>query len=318
MFEIINNITLEKNITANINNNNVNTIQDQFLSTPIFNELNKYLISKEIEFVNVLTEEKKDNNKNITSTNFIIHSLLNIFNSKDIYLNSNNFDSLKNNKVKKKKIDSYNKNLLKKIIFFKNVKYFKDKEVNKKSKILNVKPLPFQSSKNKNQFFPVNALNNMNITKNLHIINSNNQLDQKKNNFFNIDTDTSKFIKNGKNIIFDTDIKSYKNNFFTLKNANKTDNFMCEINFLKKSEKKEHCKSTIEPLIFYDSQNSIEWKKLINQKILLSISNKDNQAEIHLKPDCLGAIYIKINIKNDQAILNFISDRNEVRSFLEN
>ncbi|WP_367678091.1 flagellar hook-length control protein FliK [Buchnera aphidicola] len=105
---------------------------------------------------------------------------------------------------------------------------------------------------------------------------------------------------------------------FLSKNINKIDYSIRNTHVLKDFNKKELLKKNVDPFFFIDSKNSIEWKKSISQKILLSISNKENQAKIYLQPENLGSIYIKIKMKDDQAILSFISNNNEVRIFLNN
>ncbi|QFQ32950.1 hypothetical protein FQV33_02430 [Buchnera aphidicola (Aphis fabae)] len=62
----------------------------------------------------------------------------------------------------------------------------------------------------------------------------------------------------------------------------------------------------------------MQWKKAISQQVLLSISNKENKAEIRLQPESLGSIYVKIQMKDDQAKLKFISDHTEIKNFLNN
>ncbi|QCI20236.1 flagellar hook-length control protein FliK [Buchnera aphidicola (Brachycaudus cardui)] len=157
----------------------------------------------------------------------------------------------------------------------------------------------------------------LNIINNAYLIKSNHHYNHKKINFNNINQDRCKNIKNKENVISFLNIKHHKNNLFPLKNINKIDTCMRNTYLLKENNKKEVIRTYTEPFFFHSSKNSIEWKKSISQKIHLAIANKENQAEIYLKPESLGAIYIKINMKHDQAVLSFISNNNEVRKFLD-
>ena len=81
---------------------------------------------------------------------------------------------------------------------------------------------------------------------------------------------------------------------------------------------KKHVQFDTNALKILLSKRDDEWKTAINYQILLSMSNKENKAEIFFKPEYFGSIYIKINMKKDKAILNFISNHNEIKVFLKN
>ncbi|AHG60288.1 flagellar hook-length control protein FliK [Buchnera aphidicola] len=172
--------------------------------------------------------------------------------------------------------------------------------------------------KNKNLYVQNNKSNNINIKKKLDLIKLNHSYNHEQVNFRKIDQDHINGIKNQKNIILLTDFKNYKNSLFLSKNINQIDNFLRNTNLIKDTNQKKTLQLNTEPSFFCHSENSMEWKKSVSQKILLSISNKDNQAEIYLKPENLGLIYIKIIMKDDEATLNFISNHNEVRMSLDN
>lgn len=89
MLETMYSIALQKNNFSSKDADN-NIINQNNSSKSIFNELNKYFMSKEIEFDNVFTKEKKDDDTTVISANFAINNLLNILNKKDIY-SKNNF-----------------------------------------------------------------------------------------------------------------------------------------------------------------------------------------------------------------------------------
>ncbi|QCI19659.1 hypothetical protein D9V66_00395 [Buchnera aphidicola (Brevicoryne brassicae)] len=98
MLKIIYNILPYKNVSSNLHEkNNIFDINSKLpVSQSIFNELNKFLINKEIEFDNVSTDEKK-HDKNIICTNFAINNLLNIVVYKDQLLKFSVLSDLKDN-----------------------------------------------------------------------------------------------------------------------------------------------------------------------------------------------------------------------------
>ena len=132
MLEIICNIASQKNTPFKKSDNFFDIIYESDLSKSIFNQLNKFLLTKEMEFDNVLTEEKKDDdNKSIICANFIINNLLNILIKKDIVIDSKNFNNIKDDETQKKKIDKDENSLLNTIYFLKNIKNFKTKKISR-------------------------------------------------------------------------------------------------------------------------------------------------------------------------------------------
>ncbi|CAL4326141.1 Flagellar hook-length control protein [Buchnera aphidicola (Brachycaudus tragopogonis)] len=313
MLEIICNTVLQKNILSNNKNNTFNIINEAYRSKSIFDELQKNVLNQIIEFENVSTEYKKKDDKNIICNNLMMNSLLNILNKTDKDLHENHLKNVKNN-IKKKKITHKKNVLLDNFYFLKNIK--------------NIKNYKIKKNKNKNQFQTLSArvlsnklgknlLSQENILNNLHLIKLKHQYDDKKINFYNTNNGDIKNINNEKNFN-SINVKNSKEILFLSKNINKIDYSIRNTHVLKDFNKKELLKKNVDPFFFIDSKNSIEWKKSISQKILLSISNKENQAKIYLQPENLGSIYIKIKMKDDQAILSFISNNNEVRIFLNN
>jgi len=305
MSEMICNIVSQKNIFLNKANNYFNIIYESDLSESVFNKLNQYLLHQAIEFDNVFTEEKKDNeDKNIICANFIINNLLHILNKKDINFDLKQFNDIKDDKIEKKKTERPHDSSLNAFNFFKNIEKYKKNKIKETFNILKTKKVSSELINNKNHCNLINKINNDSFLKEININNIN-----RKN---------ISFIKDEKKITFSKDIKQNKSNLFLSKNINKIDNVIVRRNSIQIFNKKEYIKSNVEPLTLNDSQNSIEWKKLISHKILLSISNKDNQAEIHLKPESLGNIHIIINMKNNAATLKFISQCKKIRIFLDN
>ncbi|QCI22541.1 flagellar hook-length control protein FliK [Buchnera aphidicola] len=171
--------------------------------------------------------------------------------------------------------------------------------------------------KNKNGYNQNNERNNINIINNLYLKKINNGTSTKKIKNFDIYINKVNLTKDEKKIIFPLDVKKNKSISSLCKKINTIDNIIDKRNVLKVYDKQESIELHNEPLIFNDTKNYIEWKKLISQKILLSIFNKYNQAEIHLKPEFLGSIHIIISMKNNAVKLKFISKYNEVRKFLD-
>ncbi|WAI11847.1 MAG: flagellar hook-length control protein FliK [Buchnera aphidicola (Macrosiphum albifrons)] len=310
MLEIICNIASQKNTSFKKSHNFFDIIYESDLSKSIFNELNKFLLTKEMAFDNVLTEEKKDDDKSIICANFISNNLLNILIEKDIVIDSKNFNNINDDKTHKKKIDKDENSLLHTIHLLKNIKIFKIKKNKKVFKMLQTETLLNTLAKNKNEFKKTDKLNNISIINDLCLKKINNQISD-------INKSKVKLKKDEKKIIFSFNIKKNKNISSLYKNVNTIGNMIDKRNLLEIFHKQEPIKLNIKPLILNDTKNSIEWKKLISQKILLSIFNKYNQAEIHLKPEYLGSIHIIISMKNNAVRLKFISKYNEIRKFLD-
>lgn len=309
MSEMFFNIVLRKNSCLNEGNNFFNMIHKSGVSESVFNKLNKYLLRKEIEFDNVFTEDKKDDkDENIICANFIINNLLNILNKKDINFHSEKLNYIKDDKTEAKKIDEHKNNSLDITDFLKNVKNLKKNTIEETFKTLQKKSFLSKPIQNKNQFNQINDKNTTNMIKNLHLKKLSDQFTQKGINISHVNKKHADLIKY---------IKKNKSNVLLYKNINKINSVITRRSSLQIFDRKEHVKSNIELLFLNNSKNSIEWKKLISHKILLSISHKDNQAEIHLKPESLGIIHIFINMKNNAATLKFVSKYNEVRTFLD-
>jgi len=317
MFEMICNIATQEKISSNKDDNFLKIIDASQLSKSFFNKLHQYLLSKEIEFDNVFTEEKKDDDKNIVSSNFIINNLLNICNNNNTSVHSQNLNSIKDHKIQKKKLDNYENNLLNimnDINSFKKIKNFSEKQ---NKEILQIDRFSRKITRNKNQFNQISGLNNIDIIKNLFLKKIKNQNVQKKLNIVDFDKKNINLTKDEKKIMSSLDIEKNKKDLSSSQNINKISNIINRRSLLKNFNQTECIKSNIEPFILNNSKNSIEWRKLITHKIFLSISNKDNQAEIHLKPESLGSIHILVNVENNAAKLKFISKYNEVRTFLD-
>ncbi|QCI22540.1 hypothetical protein [Buchnera aphidicola] len=104
MLNMICNIASQKNISLNRGNNFFDIDYQSNLSRSDFNQLNKFLLTKETEFNNVLIEEKKDDDdKSIVCANFVINNLLNTLIQKDADIDSKNFNNIKDDEKQKKK-----------------------------------------------------------------------------------------------------------------------------------------------------------------------------------------------------------------------
>ncbi|QCI15771.1 flagellar hook-length control protein FliK [Buchnera aphidicola] len=318
MLDIIYSISLDK---QDLSNKNDNLIYSTDLSQSIFNQLNKFLIRQEREFDNVLTDKKKDDQSSIIANNFVISNLLNIVNQKEsISLKSQDncisSDAKKDNTSEKKIDKHYNGNYVKDFnIPKKTEKNLEEYRISENESLCN------KLHENKYTLLQINPLKNFNQTHNLYLKKLNNEFFQKNKNFFYEDRKNIKFLKNEKNFYYLENIKNQKNTFLSSKNKNPIEIFINQ-KFLSKEfdkKEKEDIKSFKLPLFLSNEKKIIKLNKLISQKILFSIANKNNKAEIHLKPEFLGTIHININIKNNnQAMLNFISYSNEVRTFLDN
>ncbi|WP_226856619.1 flagellar hook-length control protein FliK [Buchnera aphidicola] len=310
MLSHLNNILLKKNIVLNLNHNVYYDMNNFNFYQFILNECKKNLLNKEIKFDNISTKQKKKNNENIISTNFIVNNLLNILNGKNI---KNSLYIKKNIDIKKqkKKLDeniklkSYtslrNRSKINVETNEKEYKIFKSNEILKNlthiknkyflfynDKIINLSKKPY----NKSTF---NETSNLNIIKSI------------KNS-----------IKDSKNFIYFKNRINNISNILDSKNTHKNQNSICEINSLKKTDVNNVFKLNKKSTLFLSKKENMQWKKAISQQVLLSISNKENKAEIRLQPESLGSIYVKIQMKDDQAKLKFISDHTEIKNFLNN
>ncbi|WP_053940062.1 flagellar hook-length control protein FliK [Buchnera aphidicola] len=304
----INNIELKSNILLNSDHNCGFNVASFDFYQAIFNACKKKLLNQEINFDNISTKKKKKDTEDITSINFLVNNLLNIFNKKNI---KSNFYVQKNTNIKKqkKKIDQNFKLKLHFSSKNKNTINIEDNrkimQTFKKNEILN------NLTNVKNKYFSMHDYNVINYFKK----------PCSKNNFSKINHLT--LIKNKKNsvkasknsILFKNHINS-ASHACVIKNLYKNHNFIYEINSLKKTDKSNFFELNKKSTFFLNNKKSLQWKKAISQQVLLSISNKDNRAEIRLTPMLLGTIYVKIKIKNNQAQLKLISDHIEIKNFL--
>ncbi|QCI18642.1 flagellar hook-length control protein FliK [Buchnera aphidicola] len=310
MLNHLNNIEFKKNVTVSLDNRISSNFDELNLYQSIFNECKKKLLNKEIKFDNISTKEKKKDDENNISTNFVVNNLLNILNSKniqqDFYIQKNN-----NLKQEKKKLDQNIK--LRSNIYLKNKDNVNIEKNEKKHKIFQNHEIYKNLTFLKNKHFLFYNYNTIDLSKKSH-----NQHIFNKFNNLNIVKNKKNCIKCSKNFIY---FKNHKNNassIFSSKNIQKNQNSIYELNYFKKINENNSFKSNKKSIFFSNLKENIQWKKAISQQVLLSISNKNNRAEIRLKPEYLGSVYITINMKDDQAKLKFISDNKEVKNFLNN
>ncbi|AWI49861.1 flagellar hook-length control protein FliK [Buchnera aphidicola] len=309
MFKYSDNIALEGKLSDNQNNNLTSL---NFFSKSNINAFKKLFINKGIEFDNVSTKKKKEEDKNITSINFVITNLINILNKKDTMLKETMLNHIAKKNYKCRNIQRKNKDKN-----FKLKKYIKldietknETKKNQKYKKFIVHPIFKKSIEIKNQS---NEFKQINIFHNF-------------NDKFFFRKDRYSNIKSNKSIFSDNKILRCFRNFrkntpdlFFLKNINKISNVTTyETNTFKDNNNKKHLKCVNSSLELLNSKKNDKWKQVINHQILLSISNKENKAEISFTPEYLGSIHIKIKMRNDQATLNFISNHDEVKVFLKN
>lgn len=318
MLKIIDDVVLKKN-SFSIKEKNISQ-NESIEKYNIYNQFKKYLLKKKIECDSFSGKEKEDGNKNVICSNFTTDILLNIFDQEDILLNLT-IDDNKNNNFEKKK-SYFDNNIVKENTFFsKNIKNTIIKK-NKKdsSSKLEEKSLFNKSERDKQEFskkYELSIIKNIRF-KNLKKIN--NRSIKHLKSIFNINENYIHFPKDEKNFFY---VKNKKNNeqdiFSNKNNTNRIDGVVRVKNILKNFNKLENVKFKVNSFLLHDSENYNKWNQLIFKKILLSIANKKNQAEMYLKPDDLGNIYIKIKIKNGQeVILNFITNNNTVKTCLDN
>lgn len=303
MLKHINNIFLEKKLI----NEDVRLTSLNYSSKSIFDELKKCLIKKEIEFDNISTKKKKEDTKKITY-NFIIANLISVLNQKDTFLNYHLKNVHKNKLMKKKNLVNNIKLKFHELIDEKKSKNIKK---NKKYKNIFINQIFKKSIETKNQLNELNEFNKTNFFSNLKnsfLFKINHTLSKKCNPKIFTNDDNSFYFNNRKN-------KKFNTLFF--KNINKESNLIQEINIFKDVNKNKCFQYNISCIDLSRLEKNDEWKKAISQQILLSISNKENKAEIHFKPEYLSPIHIKIKIKNDEATLNFVSNHKKIKYFLK-
>ncbi|QCI16344.1 hypothetical protein D9V60_00395 [Buchnera aphidicola (Aphis craccivora)] len=309
MLSHLNNILLKKNILLNSNHNIYCDLTNFNFYESIVNECKQHLLNKEIKFDNTSTKQKKKNDENIISTNFIVNNLLNILNKKNM---NNSFYVKKNDGIKnqKKKLDENIK--LKSYAYLKNKEKFNLEENKKNYKTKNNGILK-NSMDIKNKCILYGNYNIDNLSKKSCNKRTFNEISN-----LNIIKRKTNFIKNSKNFIhFKNCINNISNMIFS-KNTHKNQYSICEVNSLKKTNENNFSKLNKKTMFILNKKENIQWKKAISQQVLFSISNKENKAEIRLQPEFLGSIYVKIQMKNDQAKLKFISDHIEIKNFLNN
>ncbi|WP_187308582.1 flagellar hook-length control protein FliK [Buchnera aphidicola] len=304
----LNNIELKKNVLLNSDHNFCCYVTNFDFYQAILNECKKNLLNKEIKFDNISTQKKKQDDENIISVNFLVKNLLNVFNKNNI---KTSFYIEKNTNIKKehKKLDQHfklksyyslkNKNKINIEENEKKIKMFKNNELLKHSKNITNKNI---SSYNYNIINCVKksySKSNLNESNNLKIIKN------QKNS-----------IKDSKNFIYFKNNLNNRSNILASKNAYKNQNSISEINSFKKTDENNFFKLNKKLTYILNNKKNLQWKKAISQQVLLSISNKENKAEIRLKPTFLGSIYVEIKIKDNQVKLKFISDHIEVKNFL--
>lgn len=320
MSEIMNHIIFQNN-TINENNNFLYSLNKLDVFTSIFNIYNVSALKKEIKLNTILAEEKKYNDKNIIYFNFnyILNNLLNMFNKNEISYNSTELKMIKDKNIKKKTIDIKNdNNSIQFNSFLKNIR--KIKQIKEYRKIFLKKKLSHQIQENKNQYKnnikqnnQTYKLNNINKVKNLQFSKIRSQDLQKKIKFCK---EKINIIHDNKKIALALDFKIAQNN---LERSNIDNKFSTIINNQYKSNilnQEEFESLNIQKIVLKSSNNFIEWKNSINQKILSLISKNYSQVKINLKPESLGSINIIINMKNDNIILQFVSTHNKVRMLL--
>ncbi|ANZ22322.1 hypothetical protein ATN01_00385 [Buchnera aphidicola (Diuraphis noxia)] len=335
MFKIIDTISVLKNFSSFVDLQDKNFYIDNTLETSeLFCEkLNKSLMNKTIKFDNIFKKEKQHDTDCIFS-NFLINHYLNILSYKDRTLSFDDLEFFKkdkenqniNNNIKKKTdkyINQSKKNYIKSIDDTDHKNTLTNQE---KPELLNTKILHNNIYDHRNLYLRNNYMkNDPNILNNLYLINVKNKSDEHKKNTFHFNNVYVKNIEDKKNTVFVQDCayfqstqhhKSNINNSSIFKNMSKIDNLVHEINFLRKIDKRENIQSDLKSLFVDDTHNSVKWKKLISQKILLSIANKNNQEEIYLNPTFLGSILIKINMKQNNLKLDFFSMHQSVIDFL--
>lgn len=307
MSEIINNTLLNKNITVNNKNNflNINSFNCSYQT--IFQGLKNTLLKKKMKFEHIFTKEKKYDDQNIIYPSITINSLINILNSQNKIINVHNIDKNNNNFKEKNKIDISKKSKSNIAVFLDDNKNFRIKNFQNKCVLLKKSISNDQLKDQDNQFFIHHIskkINNINFLQ-----------DVKKIDFlkkYNV-----KIIKNNQGILFYSGSKNDKCNFFYIKNINKIHSIYNKKNFFKNIYKHNNYTFNNHASLHENIKSVDLWKQSISKKILLSISNANNEASIKLNQIGLGSIYIQINMKGDNAVLNLLSNHNKIRIMLD-
>ncbi|QCI24185.1 hypothetical protein D9V75_00360 [Buchnera aphidicola (Muscaphis stroyani)] len=311
MLKIIGDLSFQKKMFSSIKKNNFcNLSSEDNKSKLFFNQLKTFLMKKEIKFNNIFTKSKKNKDEDVTYSNFSINNLINILNKKNFISNKNQINHFMFSKIEKKKINTSKKDA------YNNMLDNFNKNLNKKPKIKKI-ILKKKLLSNKNKFFLYNELKKNKTMKNINFKNLHNKITINKKDTVNFEKKHIQFKENSKQLVLFTHNKSKNNNCIFLKNFHKSNQLTRYLNPLNRVEEQSYKRLHTDKLNSCFFENVLEWQKKITEKILLSISNKDHKAEISLKPESLGFIHVQIKMKKNQAILNLISDHNDVRAILE-
>lgn len=313
MLKNIYNISSLENLCFNKNRDVFNKTDTSHISNSVYYVLQKYFKNKKIKFNNDIFKEKKDEDNLTFFSNFLINNLLHILNQ------NNKISKLHCAKYQIQKKELHKKIKLNSLDFFENIKYIKSYRTE-------ITPKVFQKLR-KDFFFDFSNSKKNKFSKISNFIDKNAQIKPKdinfltlqlknKSNFLNGNENYINNINNEKNLVNFLCFRANKSNVLYSENVSKN-YFLKSLSFLSQKNTEIKTKKNIDSLIFQGSEKSIELKKLIQKKILFAISNKNNEAEMFLEPKDLGSIYIKININNNQAILNFISNSKKIRNFLD-
>ncbi|QIQ41134.1 MAG: hypothetical protein G4B00_00395 [Buchnera aphidicola (Aphis urticata)] len=307
----LNNIELNKNVLLNSDHNSCSYVANFDFYQAILNECKKNLLNKEIKFDNISTQSKNKDDENMISVNFLVNSLLNVFNTNNI---KSSLCIKKNTNIKKeqKKLDQHFK--LQSSCSLKNKDKINIEENEKKIKIFKNNELSKYATNVKNEqnkhVLPYNY-NMINCVKKSYSKSNLNKSDNLK-----IIKNKQHSITDSKNFIYFKNNLHNRSNVLASKNAYKNQNSIADINAFNKIDENNFFQLNKKLTYILNNKNNLQWKKAISQQVLLSISNKENKAEIRLKPIFLGSIYVEIKIKDNQVKLKFISDHIEVKNFL--
>lgn len=123
--------------------------------------------------------------------------------------------------------------------------------------------------------------------------------------------------EHNRKILFPLDVKNFSNPLLLFKENNNNDSALGQENVLYNLNKIASDQLGIQKIFIKSLKNFVVWSNLINRKILQLILNKNSQAEIHLKDGSLGRINIFMHMKDNAIKLNFVTQDNIVRVFLD-
>ncbi|WP_422667537.1 flagellar hook-length control protein FliK [Buchnera aphidicola] len=246
-----------------------------------------------------------------------MQNLVDILNQKNIFLDSVS-RTIKKHNIVKKKIDhdkhltfpsfysNYNDNILS-IKNHKKIINFLKKPLSNRLRNIKIK------SHHNNKIFN-------NFKKDFNHIHINSSLLNNISEFNTYDKNIN-YIKNIKDIIYiiRNIKKSIINNNYgknIQKNTYQYNNIFSRISVLNRIDKKINLNSHIDLSAKNNIKDYSEWKKAISQQLLFFILNRENVAEINIKPKNLNPIYVQIRMKSDKATVNFISYCSQIKKFL--